>query len=168
MLFHRAWYRRSTTTDGVKSGLRRLVLTWILFSQFPLPWVHAHTSSASGGASLLEHLSHHHTHPPHNLAHLGLHWHLISPWDTADTHSQSDSGSSALGLWGAKVPALAHAQASLCDGLDHVGFFASALQPLDPLHSMRAAERRTRSCPSEFLRTFAGVPLCALVGVALR
>jgi hypothetical protein len=168
VLFHRAWHRRSIARGGPRPGLRYLVLIWILLSQFPLPLVHAHTSNVSARASLLEHLSHYHAHPPHHLAHLGLHWHLISPWDTADTHHPSGSESSALGLWGAKVPAIPQAQASLRDCLDHVGFCESVWQPLVPCCSQHAMDPRIQSCPSDFLQTFSGVPWCALVGVALR
>ncbi len=163
---HRLWWSRWIRTARLQAGLRFCVLVWVLLSQFPLPLVHAHADDEPDSSRLIVHLREHHTGQLHHVAPHGLHWHLIVPWDSTEGGDQARAESSPLGLWGAKVPAIPQVQAGLVCSWEAASVSAIASDAISLMALPVVATRGIDAYPCGFIQTYAGVPWCALLGVA--
>ncbi len=172
MFFHML-SSRSIRQNRHLRRLRLCVFIWVVFSQFPIPLVHAHGFDVLAQPWLTEHLRHDHGSAindgvdDHQSA--PLHWHLLLPWDNP-TEEQSDDApnSSPLGMWGADgFATLDRSQSEFTGrslGLIQVAICDRSVIALARPHRPAAAN----SCTTAFWQSFIGVPVCALLGVSLR
>lgn len=145
-----------------KPRFSSLILLWVCLSQFPIPVMHSHADAAEDHR-LGAHLDLKHACDEWDTE--CLHWHLLMPWDVAgDGEEESrQPASSPLGVWGAEGTVMI--QSALVDD----GIPVSLDVPFDVVSECSHALRVRPYVPAgNFLKTYSGVPVCALLCVSQR